>query len=94
VRHDRLSKPVETILWIVSSAERRELRRAAGDNIVHRGLTMHHHIAATRDFRLIRLAMLVTIVTASAAFCLLTGGNDLLMTGRAILGAGLSLLIG
>lgn len=46
------------------------------------------------DFRLHRLAMLVTVVTASAAFCLLIGGSDLLMTGDTILGAGFAALIG
>lgn len=38
--------------------------------------------------------MLMTVVTASAAFCLLTGGSDLLAASNAILGAGLRVLLG
>ena len=41
-----------------------------------------------------RLAMLVSVVTASAAFCLLTGGADLAMATNAILSAGLTALVG
>lgn len=51
-------------------------------------------VVTARDSRLIRLAMLITVVMASATFCLLTGGSDLLMTGDAILGAGFAVLIG
>lgn len=50
--------------------------------------------ATLRDWKLARLAMLITVVTASAAFCLLAGGSDLLLTGEAILGAGFALLAG